>query len=101
SVAFARGLSLFCALVSLAVILSARFLGASRFLAAALLAVHPPSVLFAVDARAYALCAMFSTIGVVALARWQASADASAARRLLIVATGAFVLAAWSHYYGV
>ena len=48
-------------------------------------AVFPPSVLFAVDARAYALCALFITIGVL-----YEKVDAIA-----------FVLAAYSHFYGV
>jgi hypothetical protein len=59
-------------------------------LAAALLAVYPPAVLFAADARAYALCALFVTAAVIALddgRPWVAA--------LLLV------LAAYSHYYGV
>src|SRR5947207_207800 len=80
----ARVLSLICASVSLACLLAEK-----RYLAAALLAVFPPSVLFAVDARSYAMCAMFVTIGVLALARDRYS-----------VAGVSFVLAAYSHYYG-
>ncbi len=56
-----------------------------NFLAAAFVAVFPPSVLFAVDARAYALCALFVTIGIL-----YEKVDAIA-----------FVLAAYSHFYGV
>lgn len=56
-----------------------------NLLAAAFVAVFPPSVLFAVDARAYALCALFVTIGVL-----YEKFDAIA-----------FVLAAYSHFYGV
>jgi hypothetical protein len=85
-----RTLSLVFGAVALVAILGAEKLGQSRFAAAALLAVFPPAVLSAVDARAYALCAMFVTIGIVALAYekpWLAAA--------------AFVLAGYSHYYGV
>lgn len=66
--------------------------GAPRagLLAAALLAVYPPAVLSSVDARAYALCALFVTVGVLAMAAERPFA-----------AAGAFVLAAYSHYYGV
>src|SRR5213075_2608966 len=74
----ARVLSLICASVSLACLLAEK-----RYLAAAL----PPSVLFAVDARSYAMCAMFVTIGVLALARERYG-----------VAGVSFVLAAYSHY---
>ncbi len=59
-------------------------------LSAALLALYPPAVLFAADARAYALCALFVTAAVIALDEerpWLAAA--------------LFVLAAYSHYYGV
>ena len=58
-------------------------------LAAMFLTVFPPAVLFAVDARAYAMCAMFVTLGVLALDRDRYDAAAIA-----------FVLAAYSHYYG-
>ena len=58
------------------------------WVAAALLAVFPPAALFAVDARAYALCALLVTIGVLKLDR-------------PFVAAPAFVLAAYTHYYGV
>ena len=56
-----------------------------HFFAAAFVAVFPPSVLLAVDARAYALCALFVTIGVL-YEKYEAIA---------------FVLAAYSHFYGV
>ena len=58
------------------------------WVAAALLAVFPPAALFAVDARAYALCALLATIGVLKLDH-------------PFVAAPAFVLAAYTHYYGV
>jgi len=79
-----RLLSLLCATVAFVALLRA-----NQLTAAALVAVFPPAVLFAVDARAYALCAMCATLGVLALRRerpWLAAA--------------AFVLAGYSHYYG-
>jgi len=57
--------------------------------AACLYAIFPPAVLFAVDARSYAMCAMFVTFGVLAIARDRYG-----------VAAASFVLAAYSHYYG-
>jgi hypothetical protein len=85
-----RALSLLFATVGLIAILAEERLGEGRFWAAALIAVFPPAVLFSVDARAYALCAMCVTFGVLALVRdrpWAAAA--------------AFVLAAYCHFYGV
>src|SRR5437762_708529 len=78
-----RVLSLVFSTVSLALLLADK-----RYAAAALLAVFPPAVLFAVDARAYALCAMFVELGVLALDREKPYAAA-----LL------FVAGAYSHYY--
>ena len=81
----ARGVSLAASLIAVAAMLRKR-----HFTAAMLLALFPPAVLFAVDGRAYALCAMFVTLGVLALdddRDW--------------LAAFAFVLAAYSHYYGV
>lgn len=69
SVVGARLLSLACAAIALGVIVSTRSLGEARFTAAALLAVFPPAALFAVDARSYAMCAMFVTIAVVLVDR--------------------------------
>jgi len=89
SVRAMRVVSLVCATVSLVAILSARSLGVTRFLAATMLAVFPPAVLFAVDARAYAMCAMFVTLGVIAL---------HSERRLF--AAVSLVAAAYCHYYG-
>ncbi|HXH91418.1 MAG TPA: hypothetical protein VNN25_07555 [Thermoanaerobaculia bacterium] len=87
SVVATRVLSLICAAVSVVVILRATRWAPA---AAMLIAVFPPAVLFAVDARAYALCAMFVTIAVLAIDRdWP------------FVASVALVLAAYSHYYGV
>jgi hypothetical protein len=80
-----RVLSLVFASISLGLLIADK-----RYAAAALLAVFPPAVLFAVDARAYAMCAMFVTVGVLALDREKVGAAALA-----------FVLAAYSHYYGV
>lgn len=80
-----RGVSLVASLIAIVAVLRKR-----HFAAATLLALFPPAVLFAADGRAYALCAMFVTLGVLALADdrdW--------------LAAFAFVLAAYSHYYGV
>ena len=90
SVRSERVLSLIFATVSFLTIGLSTRLGQSRFLALALLAAFPPAALFAADARSYALCSMFVTFGIVALV---------GERRL--IAALAFVLAAYSHYYGV
>jgi hypothetical protein len=85
-----RGISFAASCITLALILGRRSLGAARFTAATLLAVFPPAVLLAVDGRAYALCALFVTMGILALDDdhpW--------------LAAFAFVVAAYSHYYGV
>jgi hypothetical protein len=85
-----RTLSLVFGAVTVVALMGAEKLGESRFAAAALLAVFPPAVLFAVDARAYALCAMFAALGVIALAYERP-----------FLAAAMFVLAGYSHYYGV
>ncbi len=79
-----RAISLVFSTIPLIALIASR-----RFTAAALLAVFPPAVLFAVDARAYALCAMFVGLGVLALDRERPWAAAIL-----------FVAAAYSHYYG-
>jgi hypothetical protein len=84
SIVILRCLSLLFATIALVALLLRR-----HFTAAALLAVFPPAVLLSVDARAYALCAMFVTIGVLALDGQRPYAAALA-----------FVAAAYSHYYG-
>ena len=76
----ARLISLVASLIAIVLLLRKK-----HFLAAAFVAVFPPSVLLGVDARAYALCALFVTIGVL-----YEKYDAIA-----------FVLAAYSHFYGV
>jgi hypothetical protein len=81
----ARIVSLVAATVALIALLRER-----QMIAACLLAVFPPAVLFAVDGRAYALCAMFVTLGVIALDR-----DRPYRAALWLV------LAAYSHYYGL
>jgi hypothetical protein len=87
SIVATRVLSLVCAAISIVVILqTTRWAPA----AALLFAVFPPAVLFAADARAYAMCAMFVTIAVLAIDRDRP-----------VVASLALVLAAYSHYYGV
>lgn len=75
-----RIVSLVASLIAIVLLLREK-----HFLAAAFVAVFPPSVLFAVDARAYALCALFVTVGVL-----YEKCDSVA-----------FVLAAYSHFYGV
>jgi len=85
SVVAIRILSLLCATISLIVILRAK-----NVTAALLLAVFPAAILFAADARAYAMCAMFVTIAVLAV-----DDDRPFAAALALVA------AAYSHYYGV
>lgn len=85
SVAATRILSLFCGAISLVLILRSK-----NVIAALLLAVFPPAILFAADARAYAMCAMFVTIAVLAI-----DDDRP------FVAALALVAAAYSHYYGV
>jgi hypothetical protein len=87
SIVATRALSLLCAAVSIVLILRATNWAPA---AALLLAVFPPAVLFAADARAYAMCAMFVTIAVLAIDRDRP-----------VVASLALVLAAYSHYYGV
>jgi len=81
----ARILSLFFSTLGLFALLREK-----QFAAATLLSVFPPAVLFAVDGRSYALCAMLVTLGVLAIQQ---------DRRY----TGAawLVLAAYTHYYGI
>jgi hypothetical protein len=85
SVTMTRILSLLCAAISLILILRSK-----NAIAALLLAVFPPAILFAADARAYAMCAMFVTIAVLAI-----DDDRP------FVAALALVAAAYSHYYAV
>ncbi len=87
SIVATRVLSLVCAAVSIVLVLRATRWAPA---AALLLAVFPPAVLFAADARAYAMCAMFVTIAVLAIDRDRP-----------FVAAIALVAAAYSHYYGV
>ena len=84
SVTALRWLSLFFATVQF--VLIARI----SWQAAMILAVYPPAALFAVDARAYALCAMLVTAALLLV---------QAGRRY--TAAVAMAAAAYSHYYGV
>jgi hypothetical protein len=93
----ARVVSLLFAAISLSLILRsnratqiAASLETPAILAAAMLAVFPPAVLFAVDARAYAMCAMFVTSAILTIDGDQP-----------FVAAVTLVLAAYTHYYGV
>ncbi|HEX7153315.1 MAG TPA: hypothetical protein VF618_17650 [Thermoanaerobaculia bacterium] len=85
SVTALRVLSLMVACVPFALLLWRR-----KFMEAALLAVYPPAVLFAVDARAYALCGALLAVAIVLL-------DA----RRPYAAAVVMALAAYSHYYAV
>jgi hypothetical protein len=85
-----RAFSLLFAAATFLLILGSRRLGDARYWAAALLALYPPAVVMAVDARAYSLCAFFVALGMLAL-----EADRPFAAAL------ALVLAACSHYYAV
>jgi hypothetical protein len=85
SVTATRILSLVCAAISMIVILRTK-----SVIAALLLAVFPPAILFAVDARSYAMCAMFVTIAVLAIDDDRPFAAAAA-----------LLAAAYSHYYAV
>jgi len=84
SIPVLRGVSLLFATIALVALLVR-----NQIVAAALLAVFPPAVLFSVDARAYALCGMFVTIGVLLIDERPFAAALS------------LVAAAYSHYYGV
>lgn len=84
-----RALSLVFSTITLALILTRNSLGTGRWIAATLLALYPPAALFAVDARAYALCGLFVAIGSVAVHE-----------KRPFVAAGAFLLAAYTHWYG-
>ncbi|HXH40491.1 MAG TPA: hypothetical protein VNN08_17805, partial [Thermoanaerobaculia bacterium] len=88
SVVETRLLSLLFSAISIVLIL--RWNREAAILAAILLAVFPPAVLYAVDARAYAMCAMFVTLAMLAI-----DDDRP------LVAALALVAAAYSHYYGV
>jgi hypothetical protein len=85
-----RALSLVFATGTFAFILTRRSLGSARFIAAALLAVCPSATLFAVDARAYAMCGFFVALGVILVREDRP-----------FLAASALLLAAYSHYYGV
>ncbi len=84
-----RVLSLIFATGTLGLILTRKSLGESRWLAAALLTVHPAAALFAVDARAYALCGLLITLGVLAVHD-----------RKPFFAAAALLLGAYTHWYG-
>jgi hypothetical protein len=85
SVPNTRFLSLACAAISLILILRSK-----NMVATLLLAVFPPAILFAVDARAYAMCAMFVTVAGLAI-----DDDRPFAAAVALLA------AAYSHYYAV
>ncbi len=71
--------------------------------ARALLALYPPAALFATDARAYALCALFVTAGVLALGNRASVENREGVPEdgHALLAALSFALAAHAHYYGV
>ena len=82
---------------TLLVVLGARHLGNTRYVAALLFACFPPAMLFATEARAYALCGLLAGLCAILLHRWSETG-----RTVLLGFAVLFaVLAAWSHYYGV
>ncbi|HEV7920101.1 MAG TPA: hypothetical protein VGR02_04835 [Thermoanaerobaculia bacterium] len=84
SITALRFFSLACATASFALILR------TNLTAAALLAVYPPAVLLAVDARSYAMAALLITVAVLAIDRDRP-----------LLATITLVLACYTHYYAV
>ncbi len=97
-VRYARWFSLAMSLLALIIfLLWARRIGRHRYLAALLLALFPPLILYSTEARAYLLCGIFVGVTVVALHGWIRTGKMSA----LIIATLAASLASYSHYYGV
>jgi hypothetical protein len=93
----ARGISLIASLATVVVLLVRR-----EFLAATFVAVFPPSILFAVDGRAYALCAFFVAIGVtIPSPNGRGWPERPGEGRPSYAKALAFVAAAYSHFYGV
>jgi hypothetical protein len=93
----ARGISLLASLATVIVLLMRK-----QFFAAAFVAVFPPSVLFAADGRAYALCAFFVTIALTTPSpSGRGGREAPGEGRASYPQAIAFVLAAYSHFYGV
>lgn len=84
-----RVVSLLFATATLALILTRRSIGNGRWVAAVLFALHPPAALFAVDARAYALCGLFVALGAMAVHEQRPWGSALA-----------FLAAAYTHWYG-
>lgn len=93
----ARSLALLCGFGSLLMVLLARRLGTSRWLAAVFLTVYFPAVYFSAEARSYALCALLIGAGSLALMNWVEGME----RKALTIVVASFVLAAYSHYYAV
>lgn len=85
----ARAVSLLCAVLTLVALAFWKRDRVSRLTAGALLTVFPAAVLFAADARAYALCALFVTVAILLV-----DSDHP------LPAALALTLAAYSHYYG-
>jgi hypothetical protein len=92
-----RLISLVASLIAIILLLRKK-----HFFAAAFVAVFPPSVLFAIDARAYALCALFVTIAMtIPSPSGRGWREAPGEGRASYAQAIAFVLAAYSHFYGV
>jgi hypothetical protein len=85
-----RVISLVASAGSLIAIAAAKRVGEWRWMAVVALAVYPPAALMAVDARAYALCALFVTLALLA----------RCAKRPELAAL-VLLLAAYTHYYAV
>jgi len=90
SIVALRLFSLVCACGAFVVLTGARRRSDEPNQAGVLLAVYPPAVLFAADARAYAICGFFVACGVLMLDRGRP-----------LAAAAMLVLAAYTHFYGV
>ncbi|MGH9459081.1 MAG: hypothetical protein ACRD2J_15715 [Thermoanaerobaculia bacterium] len=97
SLTSARIVSLLFATALPVIVLAQRSWGAVRIVAALLLAVFPPHVYFAAEARAYALAGLLAGAGAVLVDRWLERES----RRSLASAAVLLALAAYAHYYAV
>ncbi|MGA7617367.1 MAG: hypothetical protein WBX15_19555 [Thermoanaerobaculia bacterium] len=92
-----RAFSIAVGMVPLFVILRGQWLGRWRFAAAVLLVVVPANFYYTTEARAYALCLSLVGVGVLAADRWLTDGGG----RFLWLSMLAFLVAAWTHDYGV
>lgn len=93
----ARFVSLAASVVALLLVMAARPLGESRWIAALLLALLPSHVYFSTEARAYAVCALFVGVASLLLMHFLETGDS----RGLLLGCASLVVAAYTHYYGV